>query len=49
MADPTVVKRALRTLAYGSETESPSHRRCIDRATDALASVDDAASVPRPA
>lgn len=44
MADPTVVKRALRRLAYERSTDASSHRRLIERASDALASVDDAAA-----
>lgn len=48
MAHVTTVKRALRALAYGSdgdenETTATARARLIARATEALASVDDAA------
>jgi hypothetical protein len=44
MADPTVVKQALRRLAYQRPTDAFSHHRLVQRASDALASVDDAAT-----
>ena len=48
MAHVTMVKRALRALAYESdgdenETTAAAHARLVARATEALAAVDDAA------